>query len=345
MLPLALLQPFSLLLGFARRHCISPTVDPMSMYNANDRTAGTKSVIKLAGIATLCLMGIGGMRYIDRCNNTTSKSNLEPAAATEGSIGEEFDDVSIREPEGTPAGITVFLPGASILGIGPKLESYESTIVALLGTNQLVVGFHRLSPNPLHPQKSHDEMAERVRDAVAAVRASGKHPDLFENDAKKKGYYSIVGHSLGGKVAMMVAAKFDKENVIRVIALDPVDKMDPQFTTTPPAINLGDASARIYLRQSVRRGFATPPDGRNAEAIREAFPDKFADDDDAQFVLDANAYHMSYSDETNDASVETRAEVHASIRELFGSVERQVSSRFSDAMLAKSELEIGGDIA
>ena len=54
---------------------------------------------------------------------------------------------------------------------------------------------------------------------------------------------------------------------------------------------------------------------------------------------------MSYSDETNDASVETRAEVHASIRELFGSVERQVSSRFSDAMLAKSELEIGGDIA
>jgi len=314
------------------------------MYNANDRTAGTKSVIKLAGIATLCLMGIGGMRYIDRCNNTTSKSNLEPAAATEGSIGEEFDDVSIREPEGTPAGITVFLPGASILGIGPKLESYESTIVALLGTNQLVVGFHRLSPNPLHPQKSHDEMAERVRDAVAAVRASGKHPDLFENDAKKKGYYSIVGHSLGGKVAMMVAAKFDKENVIRVIALDPVDKMDPQFTTTPPAINLGDASARIYLRQSVRRGFATtPPDGRNAKAIREAFPDKFADD--AQFVLDANAYHMSYSDETNDASVETRAEVHASIRELFGSVERQVSSRFSDAMLAKSELEIGGDIA
>lgn len=216
------------------------------MYNANNRTAGTKSIIKLAGVATFCLMGIGGIHYIDRCNNTTSKSNLEPAAAME-SIGKEFDNVSIREPKGTPAGITIFLPGVSILGIGPKLESYESMIVALLGTNQLVVGFHRLSPNPLHPQKSHDEMAERVRNAVAAIRASGKHPDLFENNTKKKGYYSIVGHLLGGKVVLMVAAKFDKETVIRVIALDPVDEMDLQFTTTPPAINLGDASARIYL--------------------------------------------------------------------------------------------------
>ena len=302
--------------------------------STHDRAAGMKSAIKLAGVAALFLMWIGGLHYIDRCNTTSS--NVDEPAATEESIGEE-DDVSIREPEGgTPAGITVFLPGTSILGIGPKLESYESTIGVLLGMNQLVVGFRRLSPNVLHPQKSHDGMAERVRDAVAAVRASGKHPDLSDN----AGGYSIVGHSLGGKVALMVAAKFDKENVVRVIALDPVDDMDPQFTTTPPEINLGDASARIYLRQSARRGFATPPGGRNAEAIRKAFPDKFADD--AQFILDAKAYHMSYSDEKKDASVETRKEVHASIRELFGP--SQVSSRFSVAM-TKSRYEIGGDIA
>jgi hypothetical protein len=56
------------------------------------------------------------------------------------------------------------------------------------------------------------------------------------------------------------------------------------------------------------------PKEREAEAIKEAFPDKFKDD--FQFVLDAKADHMSYLDKTNEASVETRKEVQAFIRKL-----------------------------
>jgi pimeloyl-ACP methyl ester carboxylesterase len=261
------------------------------------------SRIKLVGFAALILMG--GI-CVDRW---WDKSHVEPPATIE-SISDEYD-VSIRVPGGgiTVYGVTVFLPGTSILGIGPNLESYESTINVLLEMNQLVIGFNRLRPSILHPQMSHDKMAERVRDVVAAIRDLGKYPCLVNKEE-----YSIVGHSLGGKVALMVAAKFDVKNIIRVIALDPVDEMDPQFTTTPPMINLGVASARIYLRQSAQRGYLTPSDGRNAAAIRNAFPHMF--EDDFQVALDAKAYHMSYTDETNDASVETRKEVHASIRML-----------------------------
>ena len=261
------------------------------------------SIIKLVGFAALSLMG--GL-YIYRWND---KSYVEPPATIE-SISDEYD-VNIRMPGGIAVdGITIFIPGTSILEIGPNLESYESTINVLLEMNQLVIGFNRLRPSILHPQMSHDKMAERVRDVVAAIRDLGKYPCLVNKEE-----YSIVGHSLGGKVALMVAAKFDVKNIIRVIALDPVDEMDPQFTTTPPRINLGVASARIYLRQSAQRGYLTPSDGRNAAAIRNAFPHMF--EDDFQVALDAKAYHMSYTDETNDASVETRKEVHASIRMLF----------------------------
>ena len=223
---------------------------------------------------------------------------------TDESISKKYG-VSIREPKQSPVGITVFLPGTSLGVFGPKLENYESTIDVLLEMNQFVIGFNQLSPNPLNSQGSHNKMAESVRDAVAAICALNKYPNL-----ENKGY-CIVGHSLGGKVALMVAAKFDKENVDRVLALDPVDDNDPQFTTNPPKINLGVASASIYLRQSAR-GMIGVSKERNAEAIKKAFPDKFKDD--VQFVFDAKAAHMSYTDETNEASAETRKDFQAFIR-------------------------------
>ncbi len=185
-------------------------------------------------------------------------------------------------------GVTVFLPGTSILGIGPRLQNYESTINVLLEVNQLVIGFNKLSPNPLNSQGSHDKMAECVRNAVTAIYALGKYPDL-----NNKRYFSIVGHSLGGKVALMVSRKFDKENVARVIALDPFDNKDLQFTSKPPKINLEDASADIFLRQISQSGFAAPSKGKNGLAIKKAFPDKFGDD--VQFVQDPKACHLSCS--------------------------------------------------
>ena len=160
-------------------------------------------------------------------------------------------------------------------------------------------------------------MVEHIRDGVAAVCALGKHPDLFENNNG----YSIVGHLLGGKVTLMAATKFDKENIIRVIALDPVNEMDPQFTTSLPAINLGDVSAcitsgnvaggvlRPLLADGMRRG-----SGRHSRTSSRTttMPSSY-------WTQTPITCRMSYLDETNDASMEMRAEVHALIRELFGS--------------------------
>lgn len=42
----------------------------------------------------------------------------------------------------------------------------------------------------------------------------------------KVNQYDIVGHSIGGKIALLTAALYDDENLIRnVLALDPVDQV------------------------------------------------------------------------------------------------------------------------
>jgi pimeloyl-ACP methyl ester carboxylesterase len=86
--------------------------------------------------------------------------------------------------------------------------------------NQLVVGFKTLNPFPV-VGKSHDKMAEDVVAIIKEVCTLNGYASLAESK------YNIVGHSLGGKVALMVAARYDKNKVDVVIALDPVDANPP----------------------------------------------------------------------------------------------------------------------
>lgn len=213
--------------------------------------------------------------------------------------------VQIFRPEGTATGITVFLPGTML-----KLEEYASTYQVLVEQHQIVIAFNKLNP---FTQK-HDSMAEKVAGAVAEFR------DL-QGDAALPRQYNIVGHSLGGKVALMVAAKFDIDNVKTVIALDPVDDK-PQELTAPrssPKTNLSDSKAEeIHLFQSekgaqrVWSNFFVPlcPSDRNATVLKEVYPEL-----KLSLTIDKGAGHMSYLDtKTEDADVKCREVVQAKIR-------------------------------
>jgi pimeloyl-ACP methyl ester carboxylesterase len=224
---------------------------------------------------------------------------------SEADLNKKFA-VNIFKPEGTPTSITVFLPGTML-----NLEEYSSTYDVLTEQNQVVIGFRKLNPFT----QNHDRMAEKVAAVVKDFRAIEGNSSLPEK-------YNIVGHSLGGKLALMVAAKFDIDNVNKIIALDPVDDK-PRELTTPKEedrTNLGDSQAQeIHLFQSEKGGdkvlFIGPalcPPDRNASVIQEMYPDQIT-----SFQIDEGAGHMSYKDtEKDDASVLARTSVQNKIREV-----------------------------
>jgi pimeloyl-ACP methyl ester carboxylesterase len=58
-------------------------------------------------------------------------------------------------------------------------------------------------------------------------------PPIFHElrEEFKVNQYDIVGHSIGGKIALLTAALCDDENLIRkVLALDPVDQVSRVLT-------------------------------------------------------------------------------------------------------------------
>lgn len=203
---------------------------------------------------------------------------------TEDSIRRKYG-VIIFKPNGSggsPAacsGVSVLLPGSLL-----RLGRYASTRDALLAQNQLVIGFRTLNPLPV-VGRSHDKMALAVRGRL----------DEYQRLRDRR--YNIVGHSLGGKVALMVAAKYDKEKANVVIAMDPVDGR-PEELTYPkdhPTTNLNDATAKaIHLLQSGLGGkgcFPLCPATENATVIKDRYPNKIS-----SFTLNKGARHMSYLD-------------------------------------------------
>jgi pimeloyl-ACP methyl ester carboxylesterase len=157
-------------------------------------------------------------------------------------------------------------------------------------------------------------MAQDVVNVVKDICAL----DVYANLRDKK--YNIVGHSLGGKVALMVAAEYDKDNVDVIIAMDPVDDK-PQELTAPkgssPTTNLNNTKAnQIHLLQSELGGkgffglFPLAPTGKNATAIKETYPEIFTRPN-YTFFMNKEAKHMSYLDSNNDqASKDAREYVH-----------------------------------
>lgn len=224
--------------------------------------------------------------------------------------------VVLSNPARAPTGLTILLPGTLL-----KIESYNSTQEVLLSKDQLVIGFKTLNPFPI-VGKNHSKMADDVVNVVKDVCALDDYAGLR---GKK---YNIVGHSLGGKVALMVAAKYDKDNVNIIVALDPVDDK-PQELTFPkapkdPITNLNNTKAsQIHLLQSELGGTGWPPQApsdKNATVIKDRYPDVFVPGSpNYTFFLNLGAEHMSYLDDNTDqASKDAREYAHTMIRDHIG---------------------------
>lgn len=160
-------------------------------------------------------------------------------------------------------------------------------------------------------------MAQDVVNVVESVCALEEYAKFRD----KK--YNIVGHSLGGKVALMVAAKDDKDNINVIITMDPVDDKPQELTARrgPPTTDLkGTKAKQIHLLQSTNKDVWTPPQGKNATAIKETYPTIFVEgSSNYTFYINPRAGHMSYLDKNGDNdSQAARAYVHKLIRDHIG---------------------------
>ena len=181
--------------------------------------------------------------------------------------------IVIAKPRNTPAGMTFLLTAANI-----PLAKYLSIRDALLKIDQIVVGFYINALNP--PRNNHRVKAEKVREIW----------DELKNKHRMK-QYSIVGHSIGGKIALMAAALHDDDNVIKtIIALDPVDQTPPEFTNadTSRNITLRNSNAAISITFT-ESGFFVKKE-HNGRAIHKLNPR-------TQLVHHRNAGHMCYCDD------------------------------------------------
>mmetsp|Transcript_16194 Transcript_16194/g.24453 ORF Transcript_16194/g.24453 Transcript_16194/m.24453 type:complete len:232 (-) Transcript_16194:107-802(-) len=217
-------------------------------------------------------------------------------------------NIKIIEPkEGVvPTGITIFLPGTLL-----SLKDYSSTYnVIVEEQHQIVIGFEKMNPFSICGGRTHQRMAEDVASMVQEFRS------LKEYNLSSLTKYNMVGHSLGGKVALLVAAKYDIPHVKTIVALDPVDDK-PRELTAPDLnsrTNLENSQAKeIHLFQSAKGGdgwIPLCPSDRNATVIQNMYPKQIT-----SLTINQGAGHMSYKDTTNDeASVQCREMVQRTIR-------------------------------
>eukprot|EP00566_Odontella_aurita_P019554 CAMPEP_0113600794 /NCGR_PEP_ID=MMETSP0015_2-20120614/42891_1 /TAXON_ID=2838 /ORGANISM="Odontella" /LENGTH=300 /DNA_ID=CAMNT_0000509063 /DNA_START=291 /DNA_END=1194 /DNA_ORIENTATION=- /assembly_acc=CAM_ASM_000160 len=137
--------------------------------------------------------------------------------------------VVITKPPKSPSGITFLLTASNM-----PLEKYDSIRDALLSIGNVVVGFYINSLRPL--RRNHRVKAE------------------FPDTEKRVPYdeYSIVGHSVGGKIALMVAALHDADQVLNsVIALDPIDQSPVEFTNKELGNNISLKGSKANITVTV----------------------------------------------------------------------------------------------
>mmetsp|Transcript_38576 Transcript_38576/g.83126 ORF Transcript_38576/g.83126 Transcript_38576/m.83126 type:complete len:305 (-) Transcript_38576:608-1522(-) len=114
-----------------------------------------------------------------------------------------------------PKGVVFLLPGAMI-----SLSEYKGLRDAILEKNHLVVGLFMnvlwlLSTNN---HRIHARDVKKVFD------------ELLSMYAHLPNSYMVCGHSVGGKIALLLASIIDPKRVSAVLALDPVDLNPIEFT-------------------------------------------------------------------------------------------------------------------
>jgi dienelactone hydrolase len=197
----------------------------------------------------------------------------------ERSIQRDFDgmpSVTIDEPRTrTPAGLT-FVVGAANMPV----SKYVSIKNVLLKMDHVVV---RLFVNVARPiRNNHRTKADNIHCIFKELKT--------EYRVER---YNIVGHSIGGKIALLVAALHNKDHSLRaIVALDPCDQSPTEFTNKAKgAKNLDLMSSDVDISLThTGSGFFIKKE-HSAEVIQRYNRSKF------KLVKHFGAAHMAYCDE------------------------------------------------
>ena len=164
------------------------------------------------------------MAVKDRVKGKLSSTFL-PGVDPDGSERRTVADqaIVIYRPTKPVAGLTFVLTAANI-----PLSKYNSIISTLTSSaDHVVIGFfvNVLSP----PRNNHRIKAQLIARIFDEIK-----------DEFNVRQYNIVGHSIGGKIALLVTALYDEQNYIcNILALDPVDQTPVEFTNDVSAASGG----------------------------------------------------------------------------------------------------------
>lgn len=195
-------------------------------------------------------------------------------------------DIVICKPtRGSGTGLTFVLGAANI-----PLSKYTSIKDTLLEADNVVIGVY-INVLSIRQGINHRKKAKSIREIFDQLKTEFQVSD-----------YNIVGHSIGGKIGLLVAALHDSDKSLRtIIALDPVDQTPVEFTKAPPKgerknstnltllENVTDANIIMTCTDS---GFFISKN-HNARAIHKLN----RINQKIKLVAHRNAGHMAYCDE------------------------------------------------
>lgn len=199
--------------------------------------------------------------------------------------------VIFRPKKGKVVGMTFVVTASNI-----PISKYTSIINELTSVDHVVIGIY-VNAITLN-RNAHRMKAEAI-------------PRIFEELKSdfRINKYDIVGHSIGGKIALLTAALYDEENLIRsIVALDPVDQHPVEFTNESQLkqtlggggatddknakksnLSLATSKADITLTFTDSGPFVGKK--HNAREIQKKNPTA------VKLVLHRNTHHMVYTDE------------------------------------------------
>lgn len=196
--------------------------------------------------------------------------------------------VIIYRPKRKVVGITFLVTAANM-----PVSKYTSIINTLTSNDHVVVGIY-VNAIALN-RNAHRMKAEAIPEIFKELKS-----DFRVNK------YDIVGHSVGGKIALLTAALFDSEQIIRnIVALDPVDQNPVEFTNdilkqamlggskqdnNSKKSNLSLASSKADITVTFTDCGGIVGKKHHGREIQKKNPN-------IKLVLHRNAGHMAYCDE------------------------------------------------
>jgi len=192
--------------------------------------------------------------------------------------------VVICKPSGSRYSGLTFVVGAANI----PLSKYTSMKDTLISMNNVVIGIY-VNVLSIKQGINHRKKAKNLKEIFDHVKA-----EFYVNE------YNIVGHSIGAKIALLVAALHDEDKTLNsVIAFDPVDQTPAEFTKPSPKgkkvneTNLSLLHVHASITMTVTESGFFISKNHNARAIFKLNRSHSKID----LISHRNAGHMAYCDD------------------------------------------------